>query len=120
MKILIITLLFLFAFQFAIGQDSVMTDTTLGRLDIIIEKTIPYPYYLLAAKKDTYFELEKSEVIILDPNWISKVDIWTEDVKKKEYGYEGNKTLVVVTLEKKHVKAYLKLIGKKKDCCLLG
>ena len=81
-------------------------------LNVEIEKVISDPYYLLLLEDSDNIELQKSEVNKLNKKWVSKINIWTEGEKKNEYGYRGNRALVLITLKKKRIDDYLEIIKK--------
>lgn len=98
--------------QLSFGQDTKLTDTTSATFDVEIAKVASDPYYLLIIENAENIELAKSDVSVIEKKWISAINVWTDDEKKKEYGYEGGQTLVLITLKKKRVEDYLELIGK--------
>ena len=114
MRSFLILFLLFSTFQFSFGQDQKSKDTDPVTLDVEIEKVISDPYYLMLLEDSDNIELKKSDLNKLDKKWVSTIDIWTEDEKKKEYGYEGNRALVLITLKKKRIDDFLALIKKSK------
>ncbi len=105
-------ILFFALTQILFGQEVKSTDKTSVTLDLQIEKVTSNPYYLLLIENSENIKINKSDLKKLNEKWVSNIDIWTTDEKKKEYGYNGKSALVLITLKKKRIDDYLDIIGK--------